>query len=107
MKEMAYLRVEKELLRMKKLVSRLLVDENGELVEIDLSLHMKLVYKHMQDQYLFFKKLGKSYFENQDVIGEQLGLSERSVNSYINHTNLTALKQKFRNFGRLGIELEK
>lgn len=94
MKEMAYLRVEKELLRMKKLVSRLLVDENGELVEIELSLHMKLVYKHMQDQYLFFKKLGKSYFENQDVIGEQLGLSERSVNSYIKQLVKVGLIEK-------------
>ena len=94
MKEMAFIRVEKELLRMKTVRSNILVDEHGVLVELELSPALKFVYKHMQNQYLFFSKQNKAYFENQDTIADQVGLSERSVNTYIKQLVKVGLIEK-------------
>lgn len=94
MKEMPFIQVEKELLRMKTVRSKVLLDKDGVLVETELSPSVKFVYKHMQDQYLFFSKQNKAYFENQDTIAGQVGLSERSVNAHIKQLVKVGLVEK-------------
>lgn len=43
------------------------------------SLYDKFIYMHMLQRFMFFKSLGRPYYDNQTDIGEALGLTRQTV----------------------------
>jgi len=57
------------------------VDENN--IRIKMNLSDKIVYSHIKNRYLFFKSMGKEYFDSQQTIADVCNLDVRSVNTII------------------------
>ena len=62
-----------------KVVSQKLLDKAGNKREIDFTFGMRLLYPYMLDRYMFFRSKGNLFFDNQQDLAINCGMSQRNV----------------------------
>ena len=62
----------------------------------DLTANAKLVYTHMLDKYVYFSRQQKSYHENMQEIGEELGMTKMTVSNCIKKLEAIGLVEIFK-----------
>lgn len=62
----------------------------------DLTANAKLVYTHMLDKYVYFSRQQKSYHENMQEIGEELGMTKMTVSNCIKKLEAVGLVEIFK-----------
>jgi hypothetical protein len=100
MSEDTYLKLTDKMLALRTVPSKLLVDENGLPIQIEVTCIDKVVYTYMKKRFDFFKSRkadnhkGSSYFDKQKEIAEACGVDIKTVtrlvkkwkdNGYINY----------------------
>jgi predicted transcriptional regulator len=62
----------------------------------DLTANAKLVYAHMLDKYVYFSRQQKSYHENMQDIGDELGMTKMTVSNCIKKLATVGLVEIFK-----------